>query len=262
MNLRYWLGTIIATPLLPIMAMQGKRIRKAVPPLPPAEGPQGSASFPSDDHLRLLAIGESTIAGFGVATHEEGFTGTLARELSAMLASNVTWRVYARGGYTADRVRLKIIPKIEEEQADLIVVGLGGNDAFTLNRPWRWRAHIRKLILAIRERFPDSPIIFTNMPPIKEFPAFTPLIKWVVGNLVEILGNELTKEVSEHENVFYSAEIITMKGWLRKRNMSGQVSDFFSDGVHPSLITYQVWAKDLAEFVVANKIVTFPPNQR
>ena len=47
-------------------------------------------------------------------THEEGFTGTLAKELSKLFDLNVDWRVYARSGYTAKRVEYKkLISKIE-----------------------------------------------------------------------------------------------------------------------------------------------------
>jgi len=53
------------------------------------------------------------------------------------------------------------------------------------------------------------------MPPIKEFPAFTPLIKFTVGNLVEILGEELQKTVNDYENVFYFGEKKLIKLWQR-----------------------------------------------
>jgi lysophospholipase L1-like esterase len=190
-QLKYYLGAIVTVPLLPILYQQGKRVRSSVPVLPEAQGPQGVAGNASDSKFRLLAIGESTIAGVGVATHQEGFTGTLARELASKLNRQVEWRVYARSGYTARRVTQKILPKIQEKEADLIVVGLGGNDAFTMNSPAKWQAQVRALVGGIRQQFGATPIAFTNMPPIKSFPAFTPLIKLTIGNLVELLGDAL-----------------------------------------------------------------------
>ncbi len=53
------------------------------------------------------------------------------------------------------------------------------------------------------------------MPPIKEFPAFTPLIKFIVGNLVEILGDELKQLVATDQYLYYNAEVITVKGWVK-----------------------------------------------
>ena len=233
MNLKYSIGAVVAFPLLPIMYMQGKKIRKEVPQLPEAKGTEGQAGENNSRKLRLLAIGESTIAGVGVDTHEEGFTGTLAKEISSALDIQVNWHVYARSGYTAKNVRKKIIPKIDQKAADLIVVGLGGNDSFTLNTPKKWQQDVDKLIGEIRFKFPDSPIVFSNMPPIKIFPAFTPLIKWVVGNLSEILGESLAEVVQKHSNVFYSGRKITVEGWIKRFNVDAHPDDFFSDGVHP-----------------------------
>ena len=51
------------------------------------------------------------------------------------------------------------------------------------------------------------------MPPIKEFPAFTKSIKFVVGNLIEILGHELEDVVKELPNVYYSSKIVRLKDW-------------------------------------------------
>ena len=91
------------------------------------------------------------------------------------------------------------------------------------------------------------------MPPIKEFPAFTPLIRFVVGNLVDILGDELKSLVSERENVYFYARKITLKDWSERLKVVGEPSDYFSDGIHPSKLVYQTWAKDLVDYLSENK---------
>ena len=249
MNVKYLFGTILAIPLLPVMYFQGKKIKSSVPKLPEAEGVEGLVGV-SDRTLTLLTIGESTIAGVGVATHEEGFTGTLASELSQKLEATINWKVYAKSGYNAQKVKEKIVPEITEESVDIIVIGLGGNDAFELNSPQKWRTQTQGLINELRSRYKETPIIFANMPPIKEFPAFTRLIKFTIGNLVEILGDELEKLVINNHGVYYHARRITVKDWIDKMDVDIQPSDFFSDGVHPSKLTYQVWARDLADFLI------------
>ncbi len=254
MNVRYLSGAILVLPLLPLMYYQGKKIRARVPKLPEAEGLTGHCKIPGNigTPLKILSIGESTIAGVGVKTHEEGFTGTFAREISTLFNLNVDWNVYARSGYTAKRVRYKIVPKIIDTSADLIIIGLGGNDAFTLNRPSKWKNELDGLIVSIKMKFPKALIVFCNMPPIKEFPAFTPLIKFTVGNLVEILGEEVKKVVAKHENTYYFREKITLNGWIDKFQLKKKKEDFFSDGVHPSKLTYQTWAKDIAREIHRN----------
>lgn len=250
--LRYTLGALLALPLLPLMYVQARRIRARVPVLPEASGPAGQVRPPgvSGPPLRLLTLGESTIAGVGVATHAEGFSGTLAEELATRLGVAVDWTVYARSGYTAQRVSERLLPRISETEVDLIVIGLGGNDAFTLNRPRRWRRALQTLIEQLRDRHPAVPIVFCQMPPIKEFPAFTPLIRFVVGNLVEILGAELVALVQSYPGVYALGDVITLAGWLEKFHLTGSPASFFSDGVHPAPLTYQVWARDVAEQIV------------
>ncbi len=252
MNIKYTIGSFLSIPFLPLMYYQGTKIRASVPRLPVAKGISGLSTGNSTSILRMLTIGESTIAGVGVDTHEEGFTGTLANELASKLRSDISWKVYARSGYTAKKVTEKIIPSIVEQSVGLIVVGLGGNDAFKLNTPKKWRIHIHELIVEIKSKFGNSPIIFTNMPPIKEFPAFTSLIKFTIGNLVEIFGQELNDVISTHQNVYYYAQKISLEDWINRLNIDAKVSDFFSDGVHPSKLTYQIWAKDLSNFMIEN----------
>ncbi len=255
-DLKYFVGGLLSIPLLPLMYYQGKRIRAKVPELPEATGTVGLSNANNagtHEALSILTIGESTIAGVGVDTHAEGFSGSLGNELSRLFDRPVQWKVYAQNGYTARMVDTQIIPVITEQQVDLIFIGLGGNDAFTLNRPGRWRKHIESLIKSIQDKYPDTDIIFCNMPPIKEFPAFTPLIKSTIGNLVDMLGDELRKAVDLYDNVYYSGEKITIEAWSKRYHVSGQLSDFFSDGVHPSKLTYQIWAKDVAHKVYNNK---------
>jgi lysophospholipase L1-like esterase len=254
-DIKYLLGVLLALPALPLMYIQGKRIRASVPKLPHAKGPSGRSGSGGGAAFRLITLGESTIAGIGVETHTKGFSGTLAKALSNQLGKAVDWKVYAKSGYTAALVTEKLIPKIKEEEIDLIVIGLGGNDAFHLNAPWRWRRDIRSLIVALRERFPQTTVVFTNMPPIRSFPAFTPLIQRVVGNHVELLGQSLERVVQPLPNIFYYDRVITLEDWRHRLGVTAPPSDFFSDGVHPSELTYQVWARDVAGFIKKGGII-------
>jgi len=248
-QLKYLVSAVAIFPFLPLMYLQGKNIRRKVPKLPEAGGPNGMEQIGAEKTIRLITIGESTIAGVGAPSHQEGFTGTLAKSLSEKLKVNTKWEVFAKSGYTAAKVKEQLIPKTKTSEADIIVIGLGGNDAFTLNSPAQWRKDINALIHEVKALFIDIPIVFINMPPIKSFPAFTPLIKLSIGNLVELLGNELEAITSNHENVYYYGRKITFDDWSERFGMENQPEKYFSDGVHPSLITYQIWAKDVADYI-------------
>jgi lysophospholipase L1-like esterase len=258
-QLKYLLGAAVVVPCLPIIYFQGQLIKKSVPKLPEASGVEGMGKTAhnkaQEKPFRLLCLGESTMAGVGAETHKEAIGGSIAKEISQKLKTDVFWRVYARNGYTAKRLRFKILPKIVERDFDLIVIALGGNDAFALNSPATWRKNILALLKETQELFPNTPIVFMNMPPIKEFPAFTSLIKFSVGNLVQILGSELELIVKDREEVYFSNELIEFTNWLQKYNMDGDRLAFFSDGVHPSVLSYQIWAKDVVDFIFKNKVL-------
>lgn len=250
MIIRYITQTLLAVPLLPILYFKGKQIRKSIPKLPEAIGTEGMAGKEHKAEIRLLCLGESTMAGVGVKTHQEGFVGTLAKELSTLVAKKVKWKVMAKSGYTAKDINQKLVSKITENY-DIIVIGLGGNDSFQLNSPMQWQKDVQVLIDSVRIKHSDIPIAFTNMPPIKLFPAFTWPINYVLGGRGELLGEALEQVVAKNSNVYFSSEIIDLEVWTKRYSVKNETSAFFSDGVHPSLLTYQVWAKDFANFLIS-----------
>lgn len=250
MNFKYYLGAVLSIPLLPIMYLQGKRIRATVPTLPEAKGIEGIANIEVSNTIKIITIGESTIAGVGVTTHEEGYSGTLANELAKKMNASIQWKVYARSGYTAKKIRERTLSKITETKLDLIIIGLGANDAFTFNNPTKWGKEIQGIINILREKYVATPIVFLNMPPIKQFPAFSRLIKFVVGNLVELHGEEVANIAAKNKGVYYCGDKITFQDWSEKYGLTDDLSNYFSDGVHPSKLTYQIWAKETANYIM------------
>lgn len=238
-------------PLLPFMYWQGKRIEASVPKLPDAKDPEGIVPGPATKPFRLLVVGESTMSGVGVETHAEGFTGAVARTLGAGLGKAVQWKVYARSGFTLKKLRDEVLPGITETEVDMIVVGMGGNEAFKMNTPAGFVRDMQAVIDYLREQFgPDVPIVFPNMPPIKEFPAFTRLIKFTLGNMVEFFGQELEEMLESQPNTYYNPEVIRLAYWTKELNMDNDPKAFFSDGVHPSGLTYRTWGEDFGRFIL------------
>ena len=167
------IGSIFCIPLLPFLIYQGKKVRKAVPKLPEAGGPKQGLTRTSKSPLKLLTLGESTIAGVGVKTHKVGLTGHLAQAIDQQMGRAVTWEVIAKTGYKTQDVREILVPKISDKNYDLIVIGLGGNDTFQMTTPWRWREEFIRLLQALRQKQPTSKIVIANMPPIGQFPALS-----------------------------------------------------------------------------------------
>ena len=260
MNFKYLALGILSVPLLPLLYFDAKRVRRKIPQLHEASNTEGfcKSDESSEIPLKLLTIGESTIAGVGVESHETGFSGTLAKELSEKTSKGVEWKVYAKSGYSSKDIIEKILPSIDEKEVDIIVLGMGANDAFTLNTPGQWKKNIIEIITHLQTKYPQVQICFTSMPPIKKFPAFSFSMRFVLGNLVEILGEELARTVQSFENVSYHDKPIDVHKWCGKLGIEPKPELFFSDGVHPSELTYQIWAKDTALEISKSSVIYSP----
>jgi lysophospholipase L1-like esterase len=251
-QLSYVIGSFIAIPLLPILAYLGKQVRKNIPELPEAsENIQGQIHG-NFEKIELLTIGESSIAGVGVTDHKYAITGQIAKRLHELTDKTINWQVLAQNGYTAQRVNEILINRIPNKPFDIIVIGMGGNDTFKLNSPLTFKRNMIKMIDSIKSRQPQAKIVIINMPPIADFPAFPPLIKFFFVNLVNLHGAVIKDIPLNYKNVFYINETIHLDDYLKATNYSYTSTDFFSDGVHPSALTYSVWGKNVAEFIISS----------
>ncbi|MEP3388617.1 MAG: hypothetical protein ABJO02_10540, partial [Reichenbachiella sp.] len=123
--MKYFIGSLFTLPLLPLLYLQGRRVKQTIPDLPEAVEPAGISGLKSDRCIKVLVVGESTMAGVGVETHREGFAGTLAHELSIRLNLNVNWKVQAKSGITVSRVSKELLAELDENNWDLVVIGIG-----------------------------------------------------------------------------------------------------------------------------------------
>jgi len=253
-NCQYAFGAFVALPVVPILYVQGQQVRKNVPNLPEATGLEGTSAIGEKGNFRVLIIGESTMAGVGVTTNEEGFAGSFATALHKKLDKTIHWKVFAKSGYSAQKVLELIIPTIPKESFDLIVLGMGANDTMEVNTPYTWGKHVRQILTTLREEFRTTPIAFTNMPPVGEFEAFPPLLQMALGNLSFLLKEELQQIVSSFPNVYFDGRQLTIEEWIKEHHPSLSKSELFSDGVHPSKVSYQVWAQQFADFLLKNRV--------
>ena len=111
-QLYFYLGGLLLLPLFPLLLVLGKWVRRRVPQLPEAQHHIEGTTSGVQPALRLLALGDSTIAGVGVTDHRDGITGHLADTLARAAGRAVSWQVLARSGYTAERVNAKLVARI------------------------------------------------------------------------------------------------------------------------------------------------------
>jgi lysophospholipase L1-like esterase len=256
-QLIYIIGGILVLPFLPALYLQGKRVKMGMQELPPAsENLTGQIGINKDAKYNLLLLGESSIAGIGVNNHLDGIVGNIAKHLHKSSGVTVRWNVLAKSGYTAEMVRKKLVVKIPPKRVDIIVLGLGANDAFHLYSPKRWEQSICSLLLRLRNKYPNVPIVIANLPPVGEFPAFPFLMRSVLGILIYLFTKTAKKIPAKFSNVFFVDNAIRLERWVKLAGKDKQISDLFVDGVHPSALGYELWGKEVANFIIENKILS------
>jgi lysophospholipase L1-like esterase len=233
------LATVLTPPLLPVLVAQGYWLRKTTPRLPDAAGPREGVVIvdgAEGEPLRLIALGESTVAGMGARTHETGLAGQLAFALCRQTKRPVSWSVLARSGINARDCRTELAPQLKGMNADVVMIALGVNDTIELHTARRWTNDVERLIDAVRDEVGDALMLLSGVPPMDRFPALPQPLRFVLGARSAALERatvELTKRLRRVEHVPFAIE-------------KDCDELFCEDGFHPSERGYQLWAEQLA----------------
>lgn len=236
--MRHFLPELIALPLLPFLITQGRRTRRLTPRLPEAAGPcdgialAGNTTAP----LRLLCIGESPVAGVGVANHHEAITGQLAHALAARWQRPVAWRACGKNGVTVREALVQVLPAVPCEQVDIALVAFGVNDTTAFRSVSAWRADLTRLLCALDERCAPRLTLLSGLPPIGQFPALPQPLAWVMGLKAAVLDAAARQLAAARPRTRYVALDISTTD-------SALMAD---DGYHPSAKGCAAWAEVLS----------------
>ena len=236
-------------PELPGLYLESKIIRKTLPEMKNAPDLEGEISIGKNEFLSVLFIGESTISGVGVKSNSEGFSGALSKILAEKTQKNVSWKVFAKSGFNVKKITTEIVLEIPNQRVNFIFIGIGGNDAFELTHPENFKENVQELIKNLKQKFPETPLVFINFPAVEDFPALTPKLKKLMINWVHSLREQMIKVAAEEDLVYFDPEIITFSSWKDKLNLDLELEELFSDGIHPSKVSYELWAEIVAQFI-------------
>jgi lysophospholipase L1-like esterase len=242
MNLIFWqtiyvLGGIFLLPFAPFLYLQGQYVRRKIGLLPDAKGAKRGISGSGNEIVKMLVIGESTVAGLGARTHETALAGQFANFLSAKIGRRVEWLVIGKNGVTAQKTIELLVPQIPTgEKFDYIMLGVGGNDVLKLSSPRKWRRDALELIEIMREKFPDAIIFMTNAPAVHLSPVLPQPIKFILGNLSALHDKNSREFLPKIKNVYY---------FHRPDDIT---EGFFADGIHPSEQGYTDWSRRMIDF--------------
>lgn len=220
----------------PVLVAQGRAVRRDTPQLPEASGPREGVAKGSAPALRLIVLGESTVAGVGVATQAEALASRIAETLAARTGRSVTWRAAGQSGITAAGARRVLVPMLSPEPADVAVVALGVNDTLRMRGPSRWAADLTTLLDALRLRSGSVPIFLAAVPPMGHFPALPQPLRGALGLRAGLLDATAAELAPRLQRVFHLPTTLPATPAM-----------FSADGFHPSAEGYRRWGGLLAE---------------
>ena len=230
-------------PVAPVLYAQGKRLRRDTPILPPAALPWHS-THEGPNPLRLLLLGDSTVAGVGAATQLDGLPGNLARELGERLNRGVEWRAVGESGATSRDLIERFLDEAVSAPFDIVFLSVGANDALGLRSRSVFGRDVRQLLARLRTASPEATVIMSSLPAFFRF---------------ELLPNPLKRNLYRHSRSL-EGEARRVVGMMHNARMSPPPPPysegfFASDLFHPSEVGYRDWARFAVDDAFASGVL-------
>lgn len=226
MNIFPPFDVVARTALLPVLLWQGWRIRRTALILPEASGVRSGISGQGAP-LRLLIVGDSSAAGVGVENQSDALCGQILKHLTPHF--KVTWRLIAKTGATSKSTldMLKADRVTNTDQFDAVVLALGVNDAVRLRPIKTWMRSHRLLRNFLTSQFGARLFVIPGVPPVSQFPALTPILRWTLGTHAKRLDKALAADLRSEPSIEY----VPFDLLLDIQNMA-------VDGYHPNAKGY------------------------
>ena len=220
--------------LLPLVMAQGAATRRRVPRLPPAAPPHHGVVGGAGPAIRLLAIGELTVCGVGLARGDDTVAATTARALARRTGRPVVWRAEGLSGATVRDAREQLLPRVAPEPADLLIVAFGVNDATAYRSPTKFAGDLAGLVTAARSRVGDAAVIVAGVAPLQCFPALPWPLRSILGwrsAVLQAAADRLPERLPR----------------LVVERIPMLEPDLFScDGFHPNRRAHAIWGEEIA----------------
>lgn len=223
--------------LLPVLFVQGSKVRKNTPRLLEASGERQDI-VGKGRPLSLLILGDSAAAGVGVETQKDALSGAIISELQDQYS--IRWKLHAKTGDTTKQV-FQAVQYLEQQNYDVVVTSIGVNDVTKLTSASSWIKQQKQLFQYIQARFQPKLIIVSGVPPMQHFPALPNPLAWLFGKYAEQMNQTLNKWlVSQNQFRFIQYDI---------KSFQAMNLPMASDGFHPSKEIYAIWGQQVAALV-------------
>jgi lysophospholipase L1-like esterase len=134
----------------------------------------------SEPVLRLAVLGDSAAAGHGLADAAQALPRQVAARLARRSGRAVEIEAHARSGADTCDVAEDQVPRLHD--AEVVVIGVGVNDALSPGRIRDVDRETSRLLAAVRARVPDADVVLLTCPDLGAAPglprALRPAVRW------------------------------------------------------------------------------------
>lgn len=227
--------------LSPFTLPQAAWVRKTAPRFAAADGPR-SGSVGSGESLKLLALGDSIIAGVGARHIDDALVGQTSQALARALNCRVDWSAHGRIGARSTTLLEEYLPLLPATPVDAIVLSVGVNDITGLIKQPHWEANLATLLSSLREHSKDAVIAVAGIPPLGGFPLLPQPLRFASGQRGKAFDHAARRVIER----FPQAMHIPIE--------FGTSTDRFSaDGFHPSESSYAKFGGVIAERITQKR---------
>jgi lysophospholipase L1-like esterase len=232
-------GLFASVALYPLVALQGTVTRRRVPCLPAVKTPCRGLVPGQGATIRLLAVGESTVAGVGLAHSDETVAATTALALARQTRRPVAWQGHGLSGATVSEAAERLLPRVAAEPADILIIAFGVNDTIAYRSPSAFANDLATLVRAVRARVGEAAVVITGVAPLACFPALPwplrSILNWRSAALQEAaegLAGRLPRLVVERFSEPLGPHL------------------FAVDGFHPNTEAHALWGEEIASLAL------------
>jgi lysophospholipase L1-like esterase len=224
---------------LALVLYQALQVRRRTPRLPAARGEPSGAYEYERPGLNLLVVGESSVAGVGVADVRDGLPAQIAQQLGSTLRRSIRWHAIGKPGATATAVAALLRTQQGAPfRADVVVLALGVNDVLRLRSPCAWYRDVVCLLSLFRRHHGDHLMVLAPVPPLWKFRCLPMPLRAVLGLQAFALDQILRWIASRSRAVLYVPV-----------PLQDQQQQLACDGFHPSSAGYYAWASHMARAI-------------
>ena len=227
-NVLFWGALLLLLP-------QALYVRKTAPRFGPAGG-QSEGSSGDGRQTRLLAVGDSIIAGVGATELSKALVGQTATAIATSLNCCVSWRALGVSGYNSTKILDHLVPELPDVAVDFIIVSVGVNDITGLTTLRRWRQNLSLLLDELRVHSPGAVIAVAGMPPLHRFPLLPRPLRAVFGMRSRSFDDVVMQVVDALPNTVHV-----------QLDFEPDRHQFAPDGYHPSEQSYEEFGRHMAD---------------